>query len=267
MCDPNDKSGGKDLHHAPVAVQRLEKHALPFKMEAVIVCDKYHDFLTHTLPTNKFLFDRTVVVTSPEDLKTQRVCEFNHVECILTDSLMSRWKGQFKKGAGINEGLGMLNRDGWVVHLDADIWLPPQTRLLIQGADLDTAMLYGIDRFLVKGYEAWNAFRALPDLQHEDDAYIHLGAFPIGTRVMSKEAGGYIPIGFFQMWHPWTSGIFDYPWEHTNAGRGDMVQAKRWPRSMRALIPEVICYHLESGDAVMSSNWNGRTTAQFGGNF
>lgn len=234
-----------------------------FSMQCVVVCDKYHDFLTQTLPTNKFLFDKTVVVTSPEDTKTQRVCEFNHVECILTDGLMSRWKGEFHKGVGINEGLEKLDPRGWWVHLDADMWLPPLTRVLIQQADLHAQMIYGIDRFIVKGHAAWEEFRAMPILQQEAGAYVHSTAFPIGTRVMA-DVEGYIPIGFFQMWNPSVSGVTNYPNQHTTAGRGDTVHAKRWPRSLRGFIPEVIGYHLESEDASMSSNWNGRTTSEFG---
>ena len=53
-----------------------------FKMEAVVVCDRYSDFLRCTLPANKHLFDRIVVVTSAEDRDTQRICEFHHVECV-----------------------------------------------------------------------------------------------------------------------------------------------------------------------------------------
>ncbi len=199
---------------------------------------------------------------SPEDKDTQRICEFHHVECLQTDALNSRWN-KFCKGAGINEGLNRLDRDGWVVHLDADIWLPPQTRLLLQNANLDRHMVYGIDRFCVKGYAEWDQFLEKPALQHECDAYVHLNAFPLGTRVTSKDGGGYIPIGFFQMWCPEVSCVCEYPVAHTDAGRGDMVFAKFWPRAQRALIPEVVGYHLESSDASMSANWYGRKTAPF----
>ena len=233
-----------------------------FKLEAVLVCDHYSDFLRCTLPANKHIFDRIVVVTSPEDRDTQRICEFHHVECIKTDALNSRWN-KFCKGAGINEGLARLSQDAWVVHLDADIWLPPQTRSLLQNANLDPGMLYGIDRFCVKGYAEWDKFLEMPVLQHECDAYVHLNAFPLGTRVTSKDGGGYIPIGFFQMWSPAVTGIRCYPVNHTDAGRGDMVFAKMWPRARRALIPEVVGYHLESTDASMSANWYGRKTAPF----
>jgi hypothetical protein len=178
-------------YHGPCPGGTVNLPDADFKMEAVLVCDRYSDFLRCTLPANKHLFDRIVVVTSAEDRDTQRICEFHHVECIKTDALNSRWN-KFCKGAGINEGLQRLDRNAWVVHLDADIWLPPQTRLLLKNANLDPSMIYGIDRFCVKGYEQWDRFLEMPVLQHECDAYVHLNAFPLGTRVTSKEGGGYI---------------------------------------------------------------------------
>jgi hypothetical protein len=233
-----------------------------FKLEAVVVCDHYSDFLRCTLPTNKFLFDKIVVVTSFEDKDTQRICEFLHVECIKTDSLEAR-KGHFCKAHGINEGLTALSLDDWVVHIDADIWLPPQTKILIQRAGFAKRMIYGIDRFMVKGHRKWDQFLANPRLQHENECWIHMDAFPLGTRVMQINLGGYFPLGFFQMWNPNVSGIHTYPQEHTTAARTDVQFAQQWPRGLRASIPEIVGYHLESVDAAMAANWNGRTTKQF----
>jgi hypothetical protein len=245
-----------------VNVDAPRKLNAPFKVEAVVVCDKYHDFLVHTLPQNKFVFDRIVVVTSYEDKETRRVCEVHHVECLLTDRLESR-KGVFKKGAGINDGLARLNLDGWAVHMDADILLPPQTRGLLQQANLDPSMVYGIDRFIVKGYAAFDSWRREPVLQHEANSYVHLKAFPIGTRWIQANFGGYVPLGFFQLWHPLTSGVTKYPEGHTDAGREDGLFAMQWPRSHRALIPEIVGYHLESADSEKASNWSGRVTSAF----
>jgi hypothetical protein len=150
-----------------------------------------------------------------------------------------------------------------VVHLDADIWLPPQTRNLLRAAELDRTMLYGIDRFLVKGPDAWHEFleRPVMKLQHEDYTWVHTDAFPIGTRVCAY--GGYLPLGFFQLWHPGVSGIKTYPADHTTAARGDVAFGAQWARGKRGFIPELIGYHLESEDAAHGSNWNGRTTARF----
>jgi hypothetical protein len=227
-----------------------------------VVCDRYSDFLRCTLPQNKHLFDRIVVVTSAEDVETRKICEFHHVECVRTDALRSRWQ-EFCKGDGINEGLKRLEMSDWVVHLDADIWLPPQTRILLERAELEKSMIYGIDRFIVKGYAAWDKFLEKPRLQHECDAYIHLDAFPLGTRVMSSNGGGYIPIGFFQLWNPKVSGVTRYPQNHTDAGRTDMLFAKMWRREHRGFIPEIVGYHLESVDSTMQANWSGRKTAPF----
>jgi hypothetical protein len=251
---------------AEIAEEALEcaiiEAARDFKLEAVIICDKYSDFLRHTLPTNKFLFNKLVIVTSHEDYDTRKLCEHYHVQCVPTDELETR-HGKLRKGAGINVGLDELDGDGWVVHIDADIWLPPQTRLLLEQAELDKSMIYGVDRFLVRGAETWETFLEKPVLQHECGAYIHLGAFPLGTRVMQGNARGYVPIGFFQMWHPITSKIHEYPEGHTDAGREDGVFAMQWPRHKRAMIPEIVGYHLESDDASNALNWSGRKSAPF----
>jgi hypothetical protein len=233
----------------------------PFKLEAVVVCAFYSDFLRETLPHNKNLFDHIVVVTSPEDNETQRICEWNNVECVVTDALETRWK-RFCKGAGVNEGLAKLANDGWMLHLDADIWLPPLTRVMLQQADLDRSMLYGVDRFNVQSFEAWRKFVEAPQLQQEDRGWVHMGAFPLGTRV--TEAHGYVPIGFFQLWNPLGSKVFTYPQGHTTAGREDWMFARQWPRAKRHLIPEIVAYHLESEKAAMGANWNGRATKTFG---
>jgi hypothetical protein len=233
-----------------------------FKLEAVVVCDKYDDFLRHTLPQNKFLFDKMVVVTSFEDKRTRKLCEFYHVECIATDCLRSR-HGVFCKADGINEGLTRLGMQDWVVHLDADVWLPPQTRILIQRMNLAKRMVYGIDRFIVKGPQAWEQFLELPKLQHEDGAWIHLDAFPLGTRFMQTQFGGYIPIGFFQIWNPEVSGVKTYPTGNRDAGSTDMRFALQWPRGLRSFLPEIVGYHLESVDSAKEANWDGRKTAQF----
>ncbi len=233
-----------------------------FKLEAVVVCDQYDDFLRHTLPQNKFLFDKMVVVTSFEDKRTRKLCEFYHVECIPTDCLRSR-HGIFCKAEGINEGLSHLGQQDWVVHLDADIWLPPQTRILLQRANLAKRMIYGIDRFIVKGALAWEKFLEMPKLQHEDEAWIHLDAFPLGTRFMARSHGGFVPIGFFQMWNPQISQISKYPVGNKDAGATDFQFAVQWPRGLRGFIPEIIGYHLESEDAVKGLNWQGRKSAPF----
>ena len=232
-------------------------------IEAVTTCVNYADFLAATLPTNRFQFDRMVVVTAPEDTATQRVCEYNNVQCIVTDVFNSRW-GEFCKGAAINEGLAELSLGDWVVHLDADIALPPLTKQLIENAELDKRMVYGADRHILDE-SAWQQHTAMPRLQQEDNVYVHVDPYRMGTRIATSHYGGYIPIGFFQLWHPEVSDVYEYPEQHTDAGRGDMLFAAKWPRAQRALMPEIVVYHLESEPGAMQgTNWAGRKTKPFG---
>lgn len=230
------------------------------KIEAVITCAKYSDFLAHTLPYNRTLFDRLIVVAPPEDKETQRVCEYWHVECRQSDRMRAHW-GEFRKGCGINDGLARLDKDGWLVHLDADIVLPPLFRHVFGGLDLDPAYIYGVDRFMVPNFTEWSRFIGAPKLCQENETWIHLNAFEIGVRVMHGHQ--YVPIGFTQIWHG-SSGRLSYPEEHTSAARGDMAFAEQWPRNRRGFIPEIVAYHLESEKADMGANWNGRATKMFG---
>jgi hypothetical protein len=232
----------------------------PFKIEAVIVCDQYHDFLAETLATNRALFDKLVVVTSHEDKKTQRICEWNHVQVIPTDVLETR-KKKLCKGKGINVGLAALDKTGWVLHMDADMWLPPQTRNILENADLDPSMIYGIDRYMVKGRKAWDRFKAMPDLQHEDQVWVHPNSFPLGTRVTDRLA--YTPIGFWQLWNPRVSGVYEYLEGHVTAGREDYLFGLKWPRARRGFLPELLGYHLESADSKGEMNWEGRKSLPF----
>lgn len=234
------------------------------KLEAVVTSVNYDDFLSETLPLNKVHFDNMVVVTSPEDLATQKLCEYYHVKCVPTNAFGA--KGEFRKGAAINAGLRQLDLDGWVIQLDADIALPPQTRRILEAIDLDAYSIYGIDRFNVMGRKAWDKHKRHPALQQENDVYVHLNAFPLGTRFISRQ--GWIPIGFFQLWNPHISSIslgstFTYPENHTNAGRTDMMHAARWPSKQRHMLPELVAYHLESEPAEQGANWEGRQTARF----
>ena len=232
-------------------------------LEAVIVCVNYSDFLAHTLPHNKHHFDRLIVVTDKSDTKTKDLCEFHHVECVQTDAFYSEG-APFNKAKGINFGLNRLSRKGWVLHLDADMYLPPLTRRILENIELNPQHIYGIDRLMCPTYEAWINFLERPKPIHEGWIYIHSTIFPMGVRIAEYMSKGYEPIGFFQLWHPETSGVYWYPEEHGAADRTDVLFAKKWPRGLRSLIPEVIGIHLDSEDLQsMGKNWNGRKTAPF----
>jgi hypothetical protein len=231
-------------------------------LEAVSTCVNYSDFLAESLPLNRPLFDRYVVVTAPEDKATQQVCDAYDVEVVLTDEFRTRY-GEMHKSKGINAGLHFLKRDGWVVHLDADIVLPTKTRVLLNHAELDRSMVYGADRLKVPGFQAWRTHQAMPYIQH-DGYHVRLGAFEMMPRFNAWHIGGYSPCGYFQLWHPSASGVQVYPADHSEADRTDVLFGQQWPRAKRSLIPELAVYHLESEPAAQGANWGGRVTCRWG---
>ena len=235
-------------------------------LQAVTVCVNYSDFLAQTLPYNKQHFDHMVVVTTPEDTATQKVCEYYNVECLKTNEFTQNGD-PFNKAKGINVGLQWLSKHDWVVHLDADIYLPPLARGIFERISLDKNNIYGIDRMMCPNFEEWNKFITKPEPLHTGWVYIHPTRFPMGVRIGEYMSEGYEPIGFFQMWHPNGSGIKAYPELHGGADRTDVLFAKKWPRKNRTLIPEVIGIHLDSENSTieeMGKNWAGRKSKHFG---
>ena len=236
------------------------------KLSCVIVCVNYSDFLAHTLPTNKAMFDELIVVTSPADISTKKLCEFWHVKCIVSNECWAD-KSEFNKGKMINVGLSHLDHPDWTVHMDADIFLPPQFRILLNSLPLDKEFLYGVDRLMCYGYENWVRFWLSPTISNENDIFVHPRPFEPGVRVSKIEKGydGYIPIGFFQLWNQNFKNL-NYPTQHTTAGRSDLLFALNFPRNKRALIPEFFVIHLESplnSKFEMGGNWFGRKTEKF----
>jgi GTP:adenosylcobinamide-phosphate guanylyltransferase len=235
------------------------------KLEAVIVCINYSDFLSHTLPTNKSLFDKTVIVTDTQDKETKKVCEKWGVMCIQTDAFYENDLHIPNKSKGINEGLKYLDKDGWVVQLDADIWLPPFFRRFIENMELDETCIYGMDRMMINSYKKWYKFQHVDKkIIHEGWTFLRTDNLPVGVRVVHHK-DGWIPIGFFQMWNPKGSGINDYASENKKGyDRTDVLQAKRWSKIKRRFIPDIICVHLASEKQIQGRNWSGRKSIIFG---
>lgn len=233
------------------------------KIEAVIVCKDYSDFLAHTLPSNIEYLDRLVVVTHPNDKATINLCSKYSIDCVQTTDMHSDGD-KFNKGRCVNIGLGHLRGMDWILHLDADVVLPHRFRDMLHRAKLKSDCIYGADRVNVYGYDHW--------VEHKHKLVPHYSSgyfveppkeFPLGARIIHHELG-YTPIGFFQLWHK-TAGK-RYPVNQGNAEHTDVLFACQWPRENRVLLPEVYVCHLESvsGPAPMGANWSGRTTPTFG---
>lgn len=235
------------------------------KIEGVIVCINYSDFLKVTLPTNRHMFDKLVVVTDTKDVETHKTCEFYNVHCIKTDAFYRDGLVP-NKALGINVALKELSLSGWVIQLDADIWLPPMTRDVLEKLPLKNDSIYGIDRMMCNSFKEWHQFISLRQSTsgiHEGWIYLHLHHFPIGQRIVQYHGDGYMPIGYFQMWNPKGSKIDSYPVEICGFDRTDVRHLKQFSREKRGFIPELVCIHLASEDHAMGQNWRGRTTRDF----
>lgn len=237
-------------------------------LEGIIVCVNYSDFLSHTLPHNKNQFDNLIVVTDTKDNRTKEVCEYYHVRCLQTDVFYENGDG-FNKGAAINYGLQHLSKRGWVIHMDADIYLPPLSRTILENLPLQSHKIYGADRLMCPSYEKWIEFIHSPQKIQEGWIFIHMNAFPVGVRIaeyMNKNAG-WEAIGYFQLWNPEGSGVFNYPTEHGFCDRTDVIHCKKFARENRELLPEIVVVHLDSeglNSKEMGKNWRGRKTRIFG---
>ena len=232
------------------------------RLEAIVVCVNYSDFLEHTLPENMKYFDRVVVVTSPEDRATQALCNRLGVDFIET-TVFYEYGDKFNKGKGIGLGLSHLRHDGWLLHLDADTLLPHGFRAMLEHARLDPKCIYGADRLNVVGFDRYTAMK--DKLLSPQFQYRYLVTPPpgltLGARLLHKEYG-YCPIGYFQLWH--SSARRTYPIHQGSAEHTDVLFAVQWPREKRVLLPELFVFHLESESAKMGANWSGRTTPFFG---
>jgi hypothetical protein len=237
-------------------------------LEAVTVCYRYGDFLRETAQYNRGLFDRWIIVTGSDDLETRHVCRELGMQCVMADDALRDKK--FAKGRMIDHGLHMLSAGAWRLHLDADIVLPSFAHKQLLKMDLDSSCIYGADRIYVQSWEDWQKLQASGwmDGKSSPGNYVHFpDGYKVGTRWASPTQG-YVPIGFFQLWHAdadeWSgSRIRPYPSAHGNACRTDVQHALQWERRKRVLLPELIVAHLDSEPEKTGANWNGRTTKRF----
>ena len=205
-------------------------------VKGIVVCVDYDDYLAITLPRNARHLTNVLVVTSPEDVRTQAVVKsVPSARCFVTDAF-TRGGKRFNKGAAMEEGFDAIGRDGWTLIHDADTLLPDSVTF----DDLDPTMIYG-------------APRRLCDLQSppHESAWKR---FPI-----SRETG--LP-GYFQLFHG--SAIRNVrPWYDVNsnhAGIGDARFHGHWTTDRKKWLPMEVL-HLGPRDV----NWFGRASARLDG--
>lgn len=240
------------------------------RLEAVTVCVNYAGELAVAAPFNAPSFDRWIIVTDPDDWPTRKVCRHHHLTCI-TSTEHARNGDAFNKGRMIERGLQHLSKDCFRLHIDADIVLPRRTRTLLDWAHLDEANVYGCDRIMCYGQADWERLLATGYLDWTNDRSPHSVLFPPGFQIGDRWARpqeGYVPIGFFQLWHGSADEqagyrVRPYPSHHGDACRGDVQHGLQWDRRQRVLLPELIAVHLATSKQ-NGINWKGRESPPWG---
>lgn len=244
-------------------------------LEVVTVCVGYGDFLQETAKWNAGLFDRWIIVTTPQDEETRWVCNRFNLECLLTEDGHRHTRvqqGEFNKGRMIERGLQQTSNEGWRLHLDCDVALPHRFRQILEISDLQPDFIYGADRANIVGWEQWEQLRRTSYMQGASWSYHCQLQFPNGFKVGDRfvhPQNGYIPIGFFQLYHStqdeWKGiRVKTYPQNHSSAARTDVQFGMKWDKHKRAILPELVAIHLESEAVKKGTNWNGRKTKRFG---
>ena len=227
------------------------------RLEAVTCCVGFDDLLDMTLALNHPHLDTLIVVTSHADRATQAVAKKHGAICVQTD--LFRKNGRtFNKGAAINAGFSRFQYHGWRLHLDADVALPDNfRRILFNHTHLDTDCIYGADRVDVVGGDAIAAIKSgMPHRPQHSDGFMVAPrpAQPLSARYVDT-LRGYVPIGFFQLWHSSTQK--EYPWSLGTAAHDDVMFAEQWPGPCRRHLPTVICQHLCAHPPSLGENWDG----------
>lgn len=205
-------------------------------MKAVIVSVNYGDFLKWTLPYNRERFERVVVVTSTTDETTAEVAASNDAEVIRTD-IWTANGARFAKYAGLDLGLDLLGRDGWLCVMDADIMLPKTATW----DHLRCGLLYSPFRRMC---------RACPPPPESE-----WHRFP-----RDPVAPPWHYLGYMQVFHA-SDPHLQPPWfgtGHRTAARGDMILMERWPRELRARTGWSVLHLGEE-----RRNWTGRVTGPY----
>lgn len=126
------------------------QHVRPHRSILISVSVNVTGKLKAALRCNKHLVDRTIIITSPEDRQTQRLCKAEKIECHITHAFY-RHGDSFNKGRALQEVQRHLHQNHSNAHsiillVDADICLP-STLWLTMPKKLRNNVLYtSVDR-------------------------------------------------------------------------------------------------------------------------
>lgn len=227
------------------------------RIETVIPCVGYDDFLTYTLPRNLRELESVTILTAPWDEQTIGIAKQFKTGLLATEA----WRigGLFNKARALNEwikSIGDISGDTWLLTLDADIILPYGRKIPVE--KLERSGLYSAPRHMCHDRASLQKF-----VRNE----AALESFPIMLPpIRNGLAWGIYPTsnvaglsGYMQLWCPaYAPGMREFPESGTAAGY-DVKFALSFPEGKRRFIPEFGVLHL--GPAEM--NWTGRRSQRW----
>jgi len=207
-------------------------------VRGIVVSVQFDDLLAVTLHRNICHLEECLVVTSPQDLRTQELVKtIPHARCYVTDAFY-RSGAAFNKGCALQEGLTELGQSGWILIWDADILFPNPMNL----PKLEIGKLYSPRRRILSDPTRWH---------HGFDWEL---AVPSHDKAFQ---------GYFQLFHAddpvltnklWYSPMFNH------AGGADGLFQSKW-KEQDKIRPLFDVLHLGPRDR----DWHGRISPRLDG--
>jgi len=211
-------------------------------IQAATVCVNYSDYLEFTIDRNIQQINKWYIVTTAEDVKTQKLCKkYNNIYPIITNVFYDDGAA-FNKGKGLNLAIKQFNQDDWCLILDADTILPPNVKRDILTLD-DIDGIYSYDRVFIKNKDGLiKKFKT--DISNEEE--IEVQGVPFN--------------GYIQLYHP-TSRFLKIPCYseiYKDASTSDHEFSKQWPFNEHKKFTN---HAIHLGPSY--TNWSGRVTDLF----
>jgi len=246
------------------------KSIRPQKIAAVIVCVGYDDYLEQTLRYNAGRIDTIMIVTDKDDRRTPVVA--NRYGAHVTVSHRVHENGApFAKGKAINDGIAVLKEMGfedWILHLDADVILPPDFRGRIDQYVLNPGCLYFTRRWGPSDYRTLSAFLDELDAGAEWGYLFERYGHKKEARVEGREGNDleHLPFGYFHLFNLRAQTLAGrgnpYPEGSSTAENDDRIMGfETYPehKVVSLPVPEFDVIHLPHGR--YQENWRGRRSA------
>jgi hypothetical protein len=212
-------------------------------MRALVVSVEYGDLLAVTLNYNRAHFDEVWVVTSFADVETQQAARAEGAKVVLTDSFYDDG-AHFNKWKGLEYGLDVMGRWGWLCLLDGDVCWPKTAA--VDERQLVIGKLYGCHRHMDERF-------ALPYKVPAEESWRLLAIH----RNLNEFAG------FTQIFHSTDPVLGSPPWHEIrwkHAGSADSIFQNKWRLEDKIRLGWN-CLHIGGAGA----NWFGRASPRLDG--